>query len=61
MLKSMIQIANSSLVAGSAQGTKITFDKPIFFAPGSNKIDLLSATVGLQVIFPIIRRKKVVI
>ncbi|KAH0469966.1 hypothetical protein IEQ34_001524 [Dendrobium chrysotoxum] len=34
--------------SGSAQGTKITFDKPIFFTQGSNKIDLLSATVGLQ-------------
>ncbi|KAK8934992.1 Beta-galactosidase 6 [Platanthera zijinensis] len=33
---------------GSTTGTKITFDVPILFTPGSNKIDLLSATVGLQ-------------
>ncbi|KAG0477576.1 hypothetical protein HPP92_012295 [Vanilla planifolia] len=35
-------------LSGSAKGNKITFEQPILFTTGTNKIDLLSATVGLQ-------------
>ncbi|PKA55078.1 Beta-galactosidase 8 [Apostasia shenzhenica] len=34
--------------SGNMKGTQITFDESIFLTPGSNRIDLLSATVGLQ-------------
>ncbi|XP_020259719.1 beta-galactosidase 8 isoform X2 [Asparagus officinalis] len=40
------KIAGSGV--GSSSNPKISFEKPITLAPGSNKIDLLSATVGLQ-------------
>ncbi|XP_020592351.1 beta-galactosidase 6 [Phalaenopsis equestris] len=44
----VLHVFVNGIHSGSAQGTKISFDNPIVFSPGSNKIDLLSATVGLQ-------------
>lgn len=35
---------------GNSDNAKVTLDKSIMLAPGKNKIDLLSVTVGLQVV-----------
>lgn len=35
---------------GNSGNAKVTLDKSIMLAPGKNKIDLLSVTVGLQVV-----------
>jgi len=50
----VLQVYVNGKIAGSAQGSAssslISWQKPITLVPGKNKIDLLSATVGLSVI-----------